>query len=62
MKQQQHSMHGQPTRRDAHARVSGGVATMAASRVVMMITLATLFTAKINPCWASGGLPREETP
>ncbi len=62
MKQRQHSTGGQHSRRDAQARVSGGVAMMAASPVVLMTTLATLFTAKINPCWVSGGLPREGNP
>ena len=62
MKQRQHDIPGQHSRHDALARVSGGVAMMAASRVVLMTTLATLFTAKINPCWVSGGLPREGNP
>ena len=44
------------------ARVRAGDAYVAASGVVGMATLATLFTAKIKPHWVSGGLPKEGNP
>jgi len=52
--------HKEQSRRDA--RVRGGDAYVAASRVVGTTTLATLFTAKIKPHWVSGGLPKEGNP
>jgi hypothetical protein len=57
-----HYTHGQQLRCDADARVRGGEASMAASRVVNTTMLATLFTAKISPRWVSGGLPKEGNP
>jgi len=57
-----HHTHGQQARRDARARVRGGEASVAASRVIGSTMLATLFTAKISPCWVSGGLPKEGNP
>jgi hypothetical protein len=58
----QHYTHGQQSRCDAPARVRGGEASVAASRMVKTAMLATLFTAKINPRWVSGGLPKEGIP
>jgi hypothetical protein len=57
-----HYTHGQQSRCDARARVRGGEAFVAASRMVNMTMLATLFTAKISPRWVSGGLPKEGNP
>jgi hypothetical protein len=57
-----HYIHGQQSRCDAPARVRGGEASVAASRVVNTTMLATLFTAKIAPRWVSGGLPKEGNP
>jgi hypothetical protein len=55
-----HYTHGEQSGRDA--RVRGGEASVAASRVVQTTMLATLFTAKISPRWVSGGLPKEGNP
>jgi hypothetical protein len=44
------------------ARVRGGEAYVAASRMVGATMLATLFTTKIKPHWVSGGLPKEGNP
>jgi hypothetical protein len=55
-----HYIHGQQLRRDA--RVRGGQASVAVSRVANTAMLATLFTAKICPRWVSGGLPEEGNP
>jgi hypothetical protein len=57
-----HYTDGQQSRCDAQARVRGGAASVAASRVVNTTMLATLFTAKISPRWVSGGLPKEGNP
>ena len=57
MMQQQHNpLTGQHTRRDASARVRGA-AFVAATHVGVAAML--VITAKINPSWVSGGLPRE---
>jgi hypothetical protein len=61
MKRQQLHMHGHRSRRDAGARVcawSGMLTTRALAVAAMLGT----FTAKINPCGVSGGLPREGNP
>ncbi len=60
MKDTRHSTHGQHLRRDA--RALGGKVCVAGSRMAMTAVQATLFTAKINPRWVSGGLPREGNP
>ena len=59
MKHQYHILTGQHSRRDARARVRGWAASAVASTVGVVVMLDTLFTAKINPCVVSGGLPRE---
>jgi len=59
MKRMQHTAQAQHSRRDARARVSWRGATTASFDGVVVM-LATLVTAKINPRWVSGGLPRED--
>ncbi len=54
-----HMTHGQHSRRDSQARKCR---VSVASHVGVMVVLGTLFTAKINPRWVSGGLPREGNP
>lgn len=61
MKGVQHNLTGQHSRRDARARVHGWAGVVAASFTVVVPMLGTL-TAKINPSWAPGGLPREGNP
>ena len=61
MKDLYHRTRGQQSRHEAPAQVHLGV-FMAASSVDGVVMLATRLTAKINPCWVSGGLPREENP
>ena len=55
--------HQHPTqnwqRRDAIAGVQRCTAFVATAHVGVVAMLATRMTAKINPSWASGGLPRE---
>jgi hypothetical protein len=55
-------MSGQHSRRLA----SAGAGTRDAAVVAVagaVVVLGTLFTTKqINPCWASGGLPKERNP
>jgi hypothetical protein len=46
------------SRHDACARVCGD-ALVAVAHVAGATMLGTVFTTKINPRWASGGLPRE---
>jgi hypothetical protein len=58
MKRLQHTAYAQHSRRGARARVSWCGAAMASFDGVVVM-LGTLVTAKINPCWVSGGLPRE---
>ena len=55
-----HQTHsGQHSRRDARARVGGWEASATTAFVGVVAMQQTLVTAKINPCWVSGGLPRE---
>jgi hypothetical protein len=56
MRQQHQTEDRQRSRRDAIARVRGWKACVAMSQVGVVAMLGTLFTAKINPRWASGGL------
>jgi len=56
---QQHQLNGQHMRRDAVARVHGCDAFVATAHVAVVPMLQTGVTAKINPSWLSGGLPRE---
>jgi hypothetical protein len=62
MKPQQLSTQKPHSRCDARARVIGRDATGAVVSATAMLALGTLFTTKINPRWASGGLPREGNP
>ena len=59
MRQQHQTLNGQQTRRDAVARVHGCDAFVATAHVAVVPMLQTGVTAKINPSWVSGGLPRE---
>ena len=59
MRHQHLTLTGQHSRRDARARVRGWEASAVATPVGVVVMLGTLFTAKINPCAVSGGLPRE---
>ena len=59
MKRHHHMTSGQHSRRAQRARVQGWKATAAVARVGVVVMLGTLFTAKINPCDASGGLLRD---
>ena len=61
MKHQHQTAYGQHSRRDARAWVRGWQAAAAVSHVAVAM-LGTLFTTKINPCRASGGLPEEGNP
>lgn len=56
MKEQHQNTAGQQSRHDA--RVRGRAAFAAASCAGVVVMLGTL-TAKINPRWVSGGLPRK---
>jgi hypothetical protein len=58
MKRHHQTRDDQHSRRDARAGVRGGEAFVAMPHVGV-VALATLITAKTNPCWASGGLPKE---
>jgi hypothetical protein len=60
MKRQQHTTRAQHSRRDARAWVLGRDAFVAMSTVGVVTMQATLITAKTNPRWVSGGLPRED--
>ena len=59
MKRQHQMTRAQHSRRDAHAWVLGREAFVATSPVGVVAMQATLITAKTNPRWVSGGLPRE---
>jgi predicted aconitase len=53
---------GEQRRRHAHAWGRGGATVVAASLVGAVTMAVTLFVAKINPRWVSGGLLREGNP
>ena len=60
MKRHDQTMPAQHSRRDARAAwVRGWEASVAMSHTGVVAMLGTLFTTKINPRVASGGLPRE---
>ncbi len=60
MKRQQHTPGAQHSRRDARAWVLGRDLFVATPAVGVATMAVTLITAKTNPRWVSGGLPREE--
>ena len=60
MRPLKHAHCEQKSRRDACARVRGGQSAVAAAQVAAVAMLGTVFTTKINPLWASGGLLTEE--
>ena len=57
----QQDMHRHDSRRDALAQVRSWHAFAAVSGTGIVRTMGTL-TAKINPCWVPGGLPKEGNP
>jgi hypothetical protein len=59
MKRQQPAYDTPQSRRDSRAGVLGCAAFAEMSHVGVATLLGTHVTAKINPSWVSGGLPRE---
>ena len=59
MKRQHQMIGAQHSRRETGARALGRDAFVATSPVGAVAMLATQITAKTNPRWVSGGLPRE---
>jgi hypothetical protein len=62
MTESHYTMDGERRRRHAHAWGRGGATVVTASRVGVVTMAVTLFAAKINPWWVSGGPPREGNP
>lgn len=62
MRRQHQAGYGQHSRRDVRVRVFGWEASVAIAHVGVAAMLGTLSTAKINPCWVSGGLQTEGIP
>lgn len=57
MMRQNHKSLSQHSRRNATARVRSSQVAVAVAHIDAADLLGTVFTKKINPCWASGGLP-----